>query len=46
MLGMLFACTRQLLSRSGLNAYLDWQTRFIKILAFKTAKVAGISELI
>ena len=30
----------------GLNAYLDWQTRFIKILAFKTAKVAGISELI
>jgi hypothetical protein len=37
--GLLFA-------RSGLNAYLDWQTRFIKILAFKTAKVAGISELI
>lgn len=33
-------------SRSGLNSYLDWQTRFIKILAFKTAKVAGISELI
>jgi hypothetical protein len=29
-----------------LNAYLEWQTRFIKILAFKTAKVAGISELI
>ncbi len=26
--------------------YLDWQPRFIKILAFKTAKVAGISELI
>jgi len=26
--------------------YLDWQTRFIKILAFKTAKIAGISELI
>jgi hypothetical protein len=33
-------------SRSGLNAYVNWQTRFIKILAFKTAKVAGISELI
>jgi hypothetical protein len=33
-------------SRSGLNAYVDWQTGFIKILAFKTAKVAGISELI
>ena len=33
-------------SRSVLNAYVDWQTRFIKILAFKTAKVAGISELI
>jgi hypothetical protein len=36
-------------SRSGLNAYLDWQTRFIKIPAFKTfktAKVARISELI
>jgi hypothetical protein len=33
-------------SRSGLNAYLDWQTRSVKILAFKTAKVAGISELI
>jgi len=27
-------------------AYLDWQTRFIKILAFKTAKVAWIPELI
>jgi hypothetical protein len=26
--------------------YLDWQTRFIRILAFKTAKAAGISELI
>lgn len=35
-----------LFPRSGLNAYLDWQTRFIKILAFKTAKVARISELI
>jgi hypothetical protein len=35
-----------LLSRSGLNASLDWQTRFDKILAFKTAKVAGISQLI
>jgi hypothetical protein len=46
MLGMLFACTRQLLSRSGLNAYLDWQTRFIKVLAFETAKAARISELI
>jgi len=33
-------------SRSELNSYLDWPTRFIKILAFKTAKVAGISELI
>jgi len=46
MLGMLFARTRQFLSRSGLNAYLDWQTRFIKVLAFKTAKAARISELI
>ena len=27
------------LSRSGLNAHLDRKTRFIKILAFKTAKV-------
>jgi hypothetical protein len=33
-------------SRSRLNAQLDWQTRFIKILAFKTADGAGISELI
>jgi len=38
--------TRGLSPTSALNAYLDWQTRFIKILAFKTAKVAGISELI
>jgi hypothetical protein len=37
---------RNFFSRSGLNAYLDWQTRFIKIPAFKTAKVARISELI
>jgi hypothetical protein len=36
----------QLFARSGLSAYLDWQTRFIKIFAFKTSKVAGISELI
>jgi hypothetical protein len=33
-------------SRSALSAFLDWQTRFIKILAFKTAKAARISELI
>ena len=42
--GMLFAFV--LSARSGLNAYLDRQTCFIKVLAFKTAKVAGISELI
>jgi hypothetical protein len=30
----------------GVNPYLDWQARFIKILAFQTAKVAGTSELI
>jgi hypothetical protein len=42
--GMLFAFV--LFARSGLNAYLDWQTCFIKILAFKTANVDGISELI
>jgi hypothetical protein len=35
-----------ILSRSGLNAYVDWQTRFIKILAFKTAEAPRISELI
>jgi hypothetical protein len=43
------ACSGDLqvgLSRSGLNAHLDRKTRFIKILAFKTAKVARISELI
>ena len=33
-------------SRSGLNPHLDWQTPFIKVLAFKTAKAARISELI
>jgi hypothetical protein len=44
--GMLFAFKDNFFSRSGLNAYLDWQTRFIEILAFKTAKVARISELI
>jgi hypothetical protein len=38
-------CSRSAL-RTGLNAHVDWQTRFIKILAFKTAKIAGISELI
>jgi hypothetical protein len=32
--------------KASIIAYLDWQTRFIKILAFKTAKVARISELI
>ncbi len=30
----------------AIDAHLDWKTRFVKILAFKTAKSAGISELI
>ncbi len=33
-------------SRSELNVYIDWQTRFIKIPAFKTSRVARISQLI
>src|SRR5271155_3258089 len=36
--GSLFSCM-------GIDAYFDWQTRFMKILALKTAIVAWISEL-
>jgi hypothetical protein len=32
--------------KASIIGYLDWQTRSIKILAFKTAKVARISEMI
>lgn len=46
MRGMLFAFISNFFSRSGLTAYLDWQTRFVKILAFKSAKAARISKLI
>ena len=44
--GIFFAFVRQLMCPLGLAANLDWQARLIKILAFKTTEVAGISELI
>jgi predicted nucleic-acid-binding protein len=46
MSGALFCLYKANFFHSVLNTYFDWKARFVKILAFKTAKVAGISELI